>query len=104
MTHAIVDIDNRSSAFNLWSLLIALLLVLLLIFLWMIGRGPSTVGCCAVAPVAEAPTAPLPMPAPDTEPEAPVEPVAGSETWRRLEQEVIIPAPGGPAADYRNER
>jgi hypothetical protein len=103
MTHTIVDIDNRSSAFNLWSLLIALLLVLLLIFLWMIGRGPSTVGCCAVAPVAEAPTAPLPVPTPGMEPEAPVE-SAGTETWRSLEQEVIIPAPGGPAADYRNER
>jgi OmpA-OmpF porin, OOP family len=66
--------STRSS--NTWRLIGAILLLLLLIFLWMTGRGPSD-GCCgdaavtqpAVAPpppvVAASPTpAPTPAPAP----------------------------------------
>jgi microcompartment protein CcmK/EutM len=47
---------SSSQSSNTWRLIGAILLVLLLILLWMMGRGPNQAGCCgdvvATAPVA----------------------------------------------------
>jgi outer membrane protein OmpA-like peptidoglycan-associated protein len=57
---------SSSPVSNTWRLVGAVLLILLLIVLWMMGRGPNQAGCCgdvaAVAPTA-APTVAPPAPA-----------------------------------------
>lgn len=57
-----LSVHENQSSYNLWSWLIALLLAILLLWLLMSGRGPSS-ACCgvpvAVAPAEVAPAAPI---------------------------------------------
>jgi OmpA-OmpF porin, OOP family len=57
---------SSSQSSNTWRLIGAILLVLLLILLWMMGRGPNQAGCCgdvvAAAPVIAKPVAPAAAP------------------------------------------
>jgi outer membrane protein OmpA-like peptidoglycan-associated protein len=61
---------SSSQLSNTWRLIGAILLVLLLIVLWMMGRGPNQAGCCGDV-VAMAPQPP-PAPAPPVVAAAPV--------------------------------
>jgi OmpA-OmpF porin, OOP family len=69
---------SSSQSSNTWRLIGAILLVLLLILLWMMGRGPGQPGCCGdvatTMPAAvPAPSAVVPTPVPVvTPPPAPV--------------------------------
>jgi outer membrane protein OmpA-like peptidoglycan-associated protein len=51
---------SSSQSSSTWRLIGAILLVLLLILLWMMGRGPNQAGCCGDVVA----TAPVPTPAP----------------------------------------
>ncbi len=57
---------SSSQSSNTWRLIGAILLVLLLIVLWIMGRGPNQAGCCgdvvAAAPAIAAPVAPAAAP------------------------------------------
>jgi hypothetical protein len=56
-----LSVHENQSSYNLWSWLIALLLAILLLWMLMSGRGPSS-ACCGVpaaAPAAVAPAAPI---------------------------------------------
>jgi OmpA-OmpF porin, OOP family len=51
---------SSSQSSNTWRFIGAILLVLLLIFLWMTGRGPSEAGCCGGEVAATKPVVPMP--------------------------------------------
>jgi outer membrane protein OmpA-like peptidoglycan-associated protein len=67
---------SSSQSSNTWRLIGAILLVLLLILLWMMGRGPNQAGCCGdvvvAAPAAPPVTAPVTAPTPPAVAAAPV--------------------------------
>ncbi len=58
-----------------WTWIIAVLALIVLIWMWMTGRGPSA-SCCAAPPVVAAPAAPMVAPAP-----AAPAPVAHKAMW-----------------------
>jgi OmpA-OmpF porin, OOP family len=59
-----------------WTWIIAILAVIVLIWMWMTGRGPSA-SCCGAVPAVSAPAAPVSMPAAP----AATSPVAHKALW-----------------------
>jgi OmpA-OmpF porin, OOP family len=72
--------------YSRWTWIIAILALIVLIWMWMTGRGPSA-SCCNAAPVAMAPAAPVAAP-----PAAPT-PVAHKATWdgSKLTLQGVVP-------------
>lgn len=67
--------------YSRWTWIIAVLALIVLIWLWMTGRGPgSAVSCCNAGPVAAVPALPVETPTTPIAPAAP-SPVAHKASW-----------------------